>query len=343
MKSLKIILSYCLTLFLVFGVAEISTAQDDPRAEAVQLYNSAQELAGDNQFLDAIDVYREALEIARDNDLDDIVELVEERLPRVYASRASHAYRQFQSERNVDNVNRALEYFKDSQAAAEEFNDQQVAQQAMGAVPQLYYVRSVIHFREDNYSDAMADLDTAIEMNENYAVAYYQKGIVQKAMDPENVEEFMQWYDRAIEIAQQTNDDRTLQNARNGARDELIYRAVNLAEERSFNRAVELLERVEQYDPNSYEAKYRLAEIANERGNWSTAEQNARRALDLHTGGVADKAKIFFELGTALKGQGNYEAACSAFEDARYGDFTEPANHELQFELECEGHSPADR
>jgi tetratricopeptide (TPR) repeat protein len=344
MKSLKITLSYFLTLFLIFGVAEISMAQsEDARAEAIQLYNNAQELAGDNQFQDAIDVYREALGVARENDLDDIVELIEERLPRVYASRASNAYRQFQSERSVANVNRALEYFQDSQSAAEEFNDQQVAEQAMGAIPQLYYVRSVIHYREDNYEDAMSDLDTALEMNENYAVAHYQKGIVQKSINPEDVEAFMQHYDRAIEVAQATNDNRTLENAQRGARDELIYRAVNLAEERSFNRAVELLERVEQYDPNSYEAKYRLAEIANERGNWSTAEQNARRALELHTGGVADKAKIYFELGTSLKGQGNYDGACSAFEEARYGDFTEPANHELQFELECEGHSPTGR
>jgi hypothetical protein len=46
----------------------------------------------------------------------------------------------------------------------------------------------------------------------------------------------MQWYDRAIEVAQETNDNRTLENARNGARDELIYRAVILKEERQFSR-----------------------------------------------------------------------------------------------------------
>jgi lipopolysaccharide biosynthesis regulator YciM len=344
MKSLKITLSYFLTLFLVIGVAEISSAQDsDPRAEAVELYNNAQEMAGSNEFLNAIELYRDALSVARENDLDDIIGLVEERLPRVYASRASNAYRQFQEQRSVDNVNRAIEYFSDSRDAAEEFGDQQVANQALAAIPQLYYVRSLIHYNQENLEDAMADLDTALGLNENYAVAYYQKGIVQKRIDPENVDGFMQWYDRAIEVAEQTNDNRTLNNARSGARDELIYRAVNLAEERSFNRAVELLNRVDQYDSSSYEAQYRLAEIGNERGNWSTAEQHARRALELHTGGVADKAKIYFELGTALKGQGNYEGACSAFEEARYGDFTEPANHELQFELECEGHSPSGR
>ncbi len=343
MKSLKIILSFSLALFMFLGAAQISNAQDEARAEAIQLYNSAQELAGNNEFQDAIDMYREALEVSRDNDLDDIIELVEERLPRVYASRASNAFRQFQSERTMSSVDNAIEYFKLSRDAAEEFNDTQVAQQATAAIPQLYYLRSVQHFREDNLESAMEDLSTAIELNPNYATAYYQKGIVQKRLTPEDVEEFMQWYDRAIEIAQEVGDDRTLENARNGARDELIYRAVTVAEERRFSRAIELLEKVENYDPNSYEAHFRLAEVYNERGDWSNSETHARRALDLHTGGVADKAKIYFELGTSLKGQGEVEAACSAFENARYGDFTEPANHELQFELKCEGHSPTGR
>ncbi len=343
MKSLKIILSFCLTLFLVLGVTQLSQAQDDARAEAIQLYNSAQELAGNNEFQDAINMYREALDVSRNNDLDDIIELIEERLPRVYASRASNAYRQYQSERTLSSVNSALDYFKLSRDAAEEFGDQQVAQQATAAIPQLYYIRSVLHFRQQNLNDAMEDLDMALELNPNYAAAYYQKGIVQKQIDPDDVDEFMQWYDRAIEVAQQINDNRTLENARNGARDELIFRAVNLKDERQFNRAIELLNRVENYDPSSDEAHFRLAEVYNERGDWANAERHARQALEYHTGGVADRAKIYFELGTSLKGQGSIESACSAFENARYGDFTEPANHELQFELKCEGHTPTGR
>lgn len=328
---------------MVFGLANSTFAQDEARTEAIQLYNDAQELAGSNEFSGAIELYRDALQISRANNLDDITELIVERLPRVYQTRASNAYRDYQSQRTMSSLNRALDYFKVSEQAAREFNDSQVAQQAAGAIPQLYYIRSILHFREDNLTAAMEDLDTAIEMNPNYAVAYYQKGIVQKQMNPTDVDAFMYWYDRAIAVAQETNDTRTLNNATSGARDELIFRAVNLADERRFADAVALLNRVSDYDPNSYEAQFRLAEISNLRGNWSTAESSARRALDLHTGGVADKAKIYFELGTALKGQGNFGAACSAFENARFGAFTEPANHELQFELKCEGHTPTGR
>jgi len=339
MKSLKTILSCSFVMFLLLGTAEITQAQDEARVEAIELYNNAQELAGGNDFDGAIDLYRDALEIARENGLNDITDLIEERLPRVYGSRASNSYRNYQNERTVASIDRAIEHFKESQEAAAEFGNQQVEQQAQGAIPQLYYVRSILNFRQDNLEDAMNDLDAALELNSNYAAAYYQKGIVQKKMTPEEVETWLQWYDRAISVSEQVGDNKTLENAREGAAEELIYRGVSLGEDREFNRAIELLEMVDEYVPNSDEQHYRLAEIYNQRGNWTDAETHARQALEYHNGGVADKAKIYFELGTALKGLGENENACSAFENARYGDFTEPANHELEFQLKCEGHA----
>lgn len=340
MKSFKLILTQCLAIVMMLGFAELSIAQEEARGEAIQLYNQAQEIAGQNQFDQAITLYRDALSIAEENELTDIVELIEERLPRIYASRASSAYQQFQSERTIASIDRAIEYFRESQEVAEEFGNDQVAQQAVGAIPQLYYVRSVINFRQENLEQAMDDLNTALEMNPNYATAQYQKAIVMKRMNPSNVEEWLGQYDLAIETAQQTNNNEILDNARESAREELVYRAVNLSEQKQFDRAIELLNMAKEYDESAYQIPYRLAEIANKRANWADGETHAREALDLHTGGVADKAKIYFELGTALKGLGQSEAACSAFENARYGDFTEPANHELQFVLKCEGHTP---
>jgi tetratricopeptide (TPR) repeat protein len=338
MKSFNILISLIAALAFTLIVTDKSHAQDDTRAQAVQLYNNAQELAGANDFEGAIDLFRDALELARQNNIDDIVELVEGNIPRVAQSKASSAYRTYQNERTKDSASRALRSFEQALEIAEEFGNEQVAQQARGAIPQLYYLRSVLEFREDNYDAALADLDTAINLNANYATAYYQKGIVLKTKNPNDIEGALEWYDKAIEAAERVNDTRTLNNARNGARDELIFRAVNLADERRFSDAIALLNRVETYDPKSATAHYRLAEIHNDRGNWDQALRHANLALEFETGGVTDKAKIYFELGTAYKGKGDISNACSAFENARYGDFAEPANHELQFELKCEGH-----
>ena len=343
MKSYSQILSLLLVFALAFGATQLAEAQDDPRSQAVTLYNSAQELASDNQYIDAVEMYREALEISRENDLEDIVELTQEQIPRVYQRRAAAAYREYQNNRTLDNASRALEYFKEQQELGEEFGSTHVAEQARGAIPQLYYIRSVHEFREENFEAAMASLDSAIDLNPNYATAHYQKGIVFKTMYPDNIEDALIHYDRAIEVAQQTGDNRTLQNARRGAAEELVYRAVTLAEERNYRRAIDFLNRVDNYNPESVDAHYRLAEIYNDRGNWDSAIEHANIALDRETGGVVDRAKIYFELGTAYKGLGNEERACDAFENANYGDFSEPASHELQFELKCPGHSPTGR
>lgn len=343
MKSYSQILSLLLIFAFAAGATQLAVAQDDPRSQAVTLYNNAQELASDNQYLDAVEMYREAMAIARENDLEDIVELTSEQIPRVYQRRAAAAYREYQNNRTGENASRALEYFKEQQEVGEEFGSTQVAQQAQGAIPQLYYIRSVHEFRDEDYEAAMASLDTAIELNPNYATAHYQKGIVFKTMYPDNIEEALTHYDRAIEIAQQTGDNRTLDNARRGAAEELVYRAVTLAEQREFRRAIDFLNRVENYNPETVDAHYRLAEIYNERGNWESAIEHANIALERETGGVVDRAKIYFELGTAYKGLGDEENACSAFENANYGDFSEPASHELQFELRCPGHSPTGR
>ena len=344
MKSLKYLITLVAALSLTIMAAEKSHAQDDARSEVITLFNQAQEQASSGDFTGAIELFEDALEVANANAIMDIAGQIEDILPRVAQSRASNAYRAYQNERTRSSATQAIRYFEIAKEMADEYGDSEVAQRAQAAIPQLYYIRGILEFRNENYDDSIADLEKAMELNANYAAPYYQMGVVMKAVNPNDIDQAMEWYDKAIEVADRTNDTRTLQSARNGARDELIFRAVNLAEDRSFNRAIQLLNRVlERYDSESADAHYRLAEIYNERGNWDDALRHSRRALELETGGVTDRAKIYFELGTAHKGKGEKTRACSAFENARYGEFTDPANFELQFELKCEGHTPTGR
>jgi len=343
MKSYSQYLSALIVFVLTIGITQTVSAQEESRAEAVTLYNNAQELAGAGELLNAIETYRAALDIAQENDLDDISERITRQLPRVYYSRASRSFQQFQQERTVEAAQNAIETFSEAKEAGEEFNDEQVVQQASGAIPQLHYLVSTIQFRNENYSAAMESLDTALELNPNYPTAYYQRAIVHKKQNPEDIDQTIQYYDRAIELAEQMGDNRTLNNAREGAAEELIFRAVNLKENDRYSRAIELLEMVEKYNPENPNAHYRLAEISNLRGNFERALEHANRALELETGGVTDKAKIHFELGMAYKGLNQQDNACTAFENANYGEFSDPASHELQFELECEGYESTGR
>jgi tetratricopeptide (TPR) repeat protein len=185
----------------------------------------------------------------------------------------------------------------------------------------------------------MESLDTAIELNPNYPTAFYQRAIVHKKQFPNQTDQTFEYYDQAIELAERLGDNRTLNNARTGAAEELIYRANNLKENNNYSRAVELLNMVFKYDPDNADAHYRLAEVHNLQRNYNRAIEHANQALEYETGGVTEKAKIYFELGTAYKALEQNGNACSAFENANYGEFSDPASHELEFVLECEGYS----
>lgn len=339
MKSYSKILPVLLLFAMILGFTQQVAAQEEARGEAVTLYNQAQELAGSGELEDAIATYRDALEVADDNELQDISERIRSSIARVYYTRASRAFQQFQQQKNLEAANQAIEYFEEAQEAGEEFNDDQVVQQTSGAIPQLYYLKSTIQYRNENYDAAMESLDTAIDLNPNYPTAHYQRAIVHKKQYPNETEQTFEYYDKAIELAEQVGDNRTLNNARTGAAEELIYRANNLKENDDYNGALELLNRVSQYDSENEDAYYRLAEVHNLLGNYNEAIQNANQALEYETGGVTEQAKVYYELGTAYKGLDQNGNACSAFENANYGEFSDPASHELEFVLECEGYS----
>ena len=339
MKFYSKILPALLLFAMTLGFSQLASAQDDARGEAVTLYNQAQELAGSGELEDAIATYRDALEIADDNELQDISERIRGNLARVYYSRASRAFQQFQQQRSIESVNQTIEYFEDAQEAGQEFNDDQVVQQTTRALPQLHYLKSTIQFRNESYDAAMQSLDTAIELNPNYPTAFYQRAIVHKKQYPERIEQTLEYYDRAIELAEELGDNRTLNNAQNSAAEELIFRANNLKENNNYSRALELLNRAPNYDPDNPDAYYRLAEVHNLQGNYNEAIEHANQALEYETGGVTERAKIHFELGTAYKALGQNGNACTAFENANYGDFSDPAAHELEFVLECEGYT----
>lgn len=341
MKSFQTIITFSLALVIALGTASIASAQDDSVQQVVDLYNQGQELAGSDNFDQAIDRFRAALEIAEENDLDEYTQRITAQLPRVYQSRASAAYRTYQNERSTESVDTAIEYFEDAAEAGEEFGDDEVVQRSQAAIPQLHYIRGVLEFRAENFEGALESVETAIELNSNYAVAYYQKAVILKNMNPNDLDTAIEWYDRAIEVAEATNDTRTAQNARNGVAEELIYRASNLIEDEEPAAAIELLQRVENYNPQSASAHFRLAQAYNMRAQWQDALRHANQALEYETGGVTDRAKIYFEMGLAHKGEGDIDNACSAFEEANYGDFSDPASHELEFELKCEGYSTA--
>ena len=67
----------------------------------------------------------------------------------------------------------------------------------------------------------------------------------------------------------------------------------------------------------------------NIKGNQGACITNANKALELHKGSKADKAKIYFVKGEALMYSGDTEGAKVAFANATYGTYRQSAEHYL--------------
>ncbi len=339
MKNVSRIFSKAAALLLIVSAMPMEANAQEARAEAVMLYNDARELAGGQQFLDAIEMYREAYEIASSDeceDCEDIVDLIEQQLPRVYLSRASNVFQEARSGRNLDAADRSIQYFEEAAAAGDEFGDNQVSSQSRHVIPQIHYFKSVIQFQQERFEDALSSLDRAIELNENYALAYYQRAIVLNNMD-RPLDEVIDAFDRAIEVGQQVGDTENVNRSQRRAGAELVYRAAQLIEQENYNDALVRLEQAERYTPNNKDVHYRFAEALNFIGEHRRAIEYANRSLELEDGGVTDRAKIYFELGIAYKGLEMIDEACAAYENAAYGEFRDPALHTMEYELECPG------
>ncbi|NIT61867.1 MAG: tetratricopeptide repeat protein [Aliifodinibius sp.] len=336
MKLLKSRITIFLLGLFIFGLGQTAEAQD--RKEAVQTYNSAREMVQNGEYQKAIDQFKKAIEVG--NQLgpqgQDIVERAKGKLPEVYRQIALDEYRAFKQNQTIANLDATIDAFRETKDVAEEYDNSEVSNQANGVINQLLYSKSIIQYKQQNYQDALTTLDEVIANDPNYAKAYYQKGIVLKKIEGTELERSIELFDQAIEVGQKTNDSQIVSRARNAARDELIYRGAKATENKNFSRAKELLNRSLDYDSSSADAHYRLAQAYNKTQDWQQAVEHAKESLGLETGGRTDKAKIYFELGTAYQGLGQKENACGAFNNAAYGNFKSPAEHQMEYELKCE-------
>ena len=341
MKDIKRII--LIAVFSMFAVA--TYAQDSGTyTDAVTAYNKAQEMAQASDYESAISLYEEAISIADalGSEGQDIKERSEKAIPKIYYQIAVAAYRDFQTAKTIESLNDAIIDFNSSFEVASEAGDTEVSGRSRGILAQLYYQKATMLFKREDFTGADEALNQAINTNSNYAKAYYQKGLVQKNLNENDVDAMLNWFDQAINVANQVNDGEVVRLANDAAHSDLLFRGSKAIENGRFDTAIDLLERSLEYNSNSADSYYRLAEAANKKFSSDAAIGYAQKALGFEQGGSTDKAKIYFELGMAYQAKGNKAGACEAFTNASYGSFKAPSEHKMEYELKCESAEPSD-
>lgn len=327
-----------------------SSAFAQTQTDAVKAFNSGLEEANAGNFDAAIASLTQALTIAEKlgPEGEDIKNRSERQIPTVYFKKAAAVYRNYQQSRDLADLDEAIAAFREAADVAEEFNDDQIASRAKGVIPQFFYQKSVTYYSNEDYEKSNEAVDKALNENSNYAAAYYQKAkIIKKVNDTEgdgiidqNIDEMLEWYDRAISVGQATNKRDIAEKAREAAHDELLAVGTTASEDGKLDNAIEMLTKALNYNDESADVYYRLAETYNKAGNPEKAVENANQALDYENGGRTDKAKIYYELGYAHQTLGNKSVACDAFSNALYGSFKSPAEHKMEYELKCDSTAP---
>ena len=332
MKDLKRIF-----LIAVFALGAIGIQAQD-NSSAITTYNEALELAQSKDFDAAIEKYREAISIAEGlgAEGEDIKTRSERAIPKMYFSKAVEAYNTFKSSPTIPNLDTAIAEFSQARTVGADSGDDQVRDRSRGVLAQLHFQKGTMLFKRENFVEAEASFDKAIEVNANYAKAYYQKALVHKKNQPEDLEGIISWFDQAIAIGEQVNDGGVVRQATASAHAELLFRGAKSIEQGQTTRAIELLQMSLEYDDTSADSYYRLAEASNKLGNRDNAIRYANQALTHESGGNTDKAKIYFELGLAYQAKNDKGNACDALGSASYGSFKAPAEHKMEFELKCE-------
>jgi tetratricopeptide (TPR) repeat protein len=326
MSQVKYIFSSLFIALLLMTSADYAQAQS--RAEAVDAFNTAQELLRDNNLSGALEKFQETRRIAQaaGEDADDIRERAAQQIPavQVQIARASYEARNFEQ---------AVAEFDKAAELADELGNREVAQQVRGNVLVVLLQWGNSLYNDEQNDRAEEVYRKALERNENYPNPYYQIGLIERRRG--NLDNALSNFDRAIQLGLAQNRANVAERAEAAARDYLTFEGSKQIEEGNYRRAVQLLQRSLEYDMEHYMTYYRLSEAHNNLGNWSDAVSNANRALELNRGGASQRAKIYFELGYAQMNSGNESQACSAFRSASHGQFRAAAEHHLEFDLNC--------
>lgn len=324
-------------LVLFVGLLSSAVYAQSTYEDAVKLYNSAAEQASAKEYDKAISTYMEAAKIGEELGTPqgaDIKTRSEQQIPKVQLNKAGNLFNAFRTSKEIPDLDKAIVEFEKTVEMAEEYGDDRVMQTARGYVPQLYYQKGTMLFKREMYEEADDALNSAIQANANYAQPYYTKGLVAKKLS-DDINDALRWFDQAIAVADKTSKGQISRQAKNAAHDELLFRGSKLIEAKNYSEAIDLLNLATEYDAESADVYYRLAEAYNKQSKYDSAISNAKTALTYEKGGKTDKAKIYFEMGFAYQMKGNKADACSAYTNASFGSFSAPAKHSMEFELKC--------
>jgi tetratricopeptide (TPR) repeat protein len=336
MKSLKYLFLAALTVtFLSIGGSVAQAQSESGYAKARKTFKEGRQLAKNKKYEQSITKLKKSISLAKGGGekSDQIAKLARKLLPQIYFKEAMDDYEAFQGSQSIDNLDKAVQSFKDAADAGEQYEAKSVTKQSNQAILQLTYEKAALQYNDKNYDDALSTINDVIDMNGNYARAYYQKALILKKQH--KMDDAYAAFDKAIQTGKQANKSQVVRRAKENAAEGLISSGAKAVKNKQYDSGIKMFKHALKYNPQSSKAYYRLANAYNAKGSYSEALSNAKKGLQHASGGHATKAKFYFEEGKAYQGLDKKSAACKAFANAEYGEFKSSAHHKMKYQLKC--------
>lgn len=281
-----------LTLLFVWSVLFVQTAQAQSLAEITTAYNDAVSLAatdpsGAQRALTDLLPKFEAL----GEEGADLKGKVEQNIPAMQYKAAIKAYK-------AKEISTAIAGFENALTLSETYKNEDIPSKVKPQLPSLYYSQGRSLIKQKNKEGAMVAFNKSIELDPNFAKAYYGKSMLFRN---ELLRDSMFVYvDKAISLA--GDNAKAIATFKKGTRKHLYSKANGYNKNKAYSKALVVI----------------------------------KKALETYVDDkTKDVAKYHYQMGKAYQGLNKKSDACAAYRKVKSGKYAEAAKYEVDVTLKC--------
>lgn len=220
-------------------------------------------------------------------------------------------------------VNEALRASETAVKVAEKYDDPNVKENIQKLMIQAYSTMAQGYVANKENDKAIAAFDSILAINPNHVASIYNKALMYRGLD--NAEKFTETIDLYLVKMKEAGDEASVEKANKVARDYFRVAGGKANQANKLSEALENLNQALKYGSDN-NVHYQLASIYNKQKKFQLAAENAQKGLELDAAATQEqKAKYYYELGTAQAGLGKTTEACESLGNAMYGPFLQAA------------------
>ncbi|HZK09344.1 MAG TPA: tetratricopeptide repeat protein [Bacteroidales bacterium] len=317
------------SFFMLAAIMLAFSATGQDVNQAADIFNQGNQGVKDNNYQLAIDKYQEAMDMASQlgPEGEQIVAGAKSQIPSLYYKIGIADYKDKNIDKAVGEFEKAIEY-------ATQYNDPETAAKATDIIPKLYYSQGNSFYSDEKYNEALESFGKSAELAPDYSRAYWGMALVYNKID--DTEKMKESFAKALELAEGEGDADMAKKVRANASKLLQSEGAKKLQAQDWPAALMCLNATTEFEPENAEAYYYIALANNGLKKYDEAIAAADKGLEVAASESADfKAKFYYEKGNALKAQGNNDAACDAYQNAKHGQFVQNADYEIKTVLKC--------